>query len=76
VFTPKSMTIKNIRSGKGIYLRYDPITKIPEDMNKEFSFYSYRYFMEPTMEKTRDSLSYLMPLINCINSECAEYMER
>jgi hypothetical protein len=28
------------------------------------------------MEKTRDSLLYLMPLINCINSECAEYMER
>ncbi|UJR30127.1 hypothetical protein I4U23_017668 [Adineta vaga] len=35
-----------------------------------------KYFMEPTMEKTRDSLSYLLPLINCINSECAEYMER
>ncbi|CAF1015674.1 unnamed protein product [Rotaria sordida] len=35
-----------------------------------------KYFMEPTMEKTRDSLLYLMPLINCINSECAEYMER
>ncbi|CAF4778033.1 unnamed protein product [Rotaria sp. Silwood2] len=32
--------------------------------------------MEPTMEKTRDSLSYLMPLINCVNSECAEYMQR
>ncbi|CAF3208224.1 unnamed protein product [Rotaria sp. Silwood2] len=35
-----------------------------------------KYFMEPTMEKTRDSLSYLMPLINCVNSECAEYMQR
>ncbi|CAF3462438.1 unnamed protein product [Rotaria socialis] len=35
-----------------------------------------KYFMEPTMEKTRDSLAYLMPLINCVNSECAEYMER
>ncbi|CAF1111409.1 unnamed protein product [Adineta ricciae] len=35
-----------------------------------------KYFMEPTMEKTRDSLNYLMPLINCIHSKCAEYMER
>ncbi|CAF1121496.1 unnamed protein product [Rotaria sp. Silwood1] len=35
-----------------------------------------KYFMEPTMEKTRDSLSYLIPLINCINSECAEYIQR
>jgi hypothetical protein len=32
--------------------------------------------MEPTMEKTRDLLSYLMPLINSINSECAEYMQK
>lgn len=32
--------------------------------------------MEPTMDKTRVELSYLMPLINCINSECAEYMEK
>lgn len=35
-----------------------------------------KYFMEPTMERTREELSYLMPLINCINSECAEYMEK
>ncbi|CAF4451630.1 unnamed protein product [Rotaria sp. Silwood2] len=28
------------------------------------------------MEKTQDLLSYLMPLINCINSECAGYMQR
>lgn len=32
--------------------------------------------MGPTMERTRDLLSYLMPLINCINSKCAEYMQR
>ncbi|CAF0923151.1 unnamed protein product [Rotaria sordida] len=36
----------------------------------------FKDFMEPTMEKTRDLLSYLMPLINCVNSECAEYMQR
>ncbi|CAF0892378.1 unnamed protein product [Adineta steineri] len=36
----------------------------------------FKDFMEPTMEKTRDLLSYLMPLIHCINSECAEYMQR
>ena len=48
----------------------------PGGHNHISSSYSHRYFMEPTMEKTRESLSYLMPLINCINSECAEYMER
>ena len=32
--------------------------------------------MEPTMEKTRDLLYYLMPLINSVNSECAEHMQR
>ena len=37
---------------------------------------SSRDFMAPTMEKTRDLLSYLMPLIHSINSECAEYMQR
>ncbi|CAF1129133.1 unnamed protein product [Adineta ricciae] len=36
----------------------------------------FKDFMEPTMKKTCDLLSYLMPLINCINSECAEYMQR
>ncbi|CAF3234202.1 unnamed protein product [Rotaria socialis] len=36
----------------------------------------FKDFMEPTMEKTRDLLSYLMPLINCTNSKCAEYMQR
>ncbi|UJR16357.1 hypothetical protein I4U23_003260 [Adineta vaga] len=36
----------------------------------------FKDFMESTMEKTRDLLYYLMPLINSINSECAEYMQR
>jgi hypothetical protein len=36
----------------------------------------FKDFMEPTMEKTRDLLSYLMPLINSINSKCAEHMQR
>jgi len=36
----------------------------------------FKDFMGPTMEKTRDLLSYLMSLINCINSECAEHMQR
>lgn len=36
----------------------------------------FKDFMGPTMEKTRDLLSYLMPLINSIHSECAEYLQK
>ena len=32
--------------------------------------------MEPTMAKTHEFLSYLMPLIDCIDSECAEFIQR
>lgn len=44
--------------------------------NDETSFVSLRYFMEPTMAKTHEFLAYLMPLINCIDSECAEFIQR
>lgn len=36
----------------------------------------FKDFMGRTMEKTRDLLSYLMPLLNSIDGECAEYMQR